>query len=55
MSWEKESYYTGLLHPVRIPLLKGLMSYKIVLTNPLLPRTVPLERQDYWLYAWDKN
>ena len=45
-------------HPIIIDAIKRVRideRRKIYLTNPLLPRTVPLERQDYWIYAWDKN
>ncbi len=45
-------------HPTIIDAIKHVRVHerrKIYLTNPLLPRTVPLHHRDYWLYSWGEN
>ena len=45
-------------HPIIIDAIKRVRIHerrKIYLTNPLLPRTVPLHHHDYWLYSWGEH
>ena len=45
-------------HPIIIDAIKRVRIHerrKIYLTNPLLPRTVPLHHRDYWLYSWSEH
>lgn len=45
-------------HPIIIDAIKRVRIHerrKIYLTNPLLPRTVPLHHRDYWLYSWGEH